>query len=203
MATMAALFTNLGKFSSNENGVDLTGWLRQFDRCCVVANKTDDLVKGQLLMLFVEGQAEAILEELEENNDGAPQNYTNCVDTLKSRFYTPATRESKMVEFETRTQQFHETEDEFMLSLLKLYRTANPEHDDNIRDAAIKRKLYFPNIAVVFLFFAMTRMQLLLVEINLLKIVEMREFILHPLLHHLGQNVPPTKQKYYVQQMEN
>ena len=45
-----------------------------------------------------------------------------------------------MVEFETRTQQIHETEDEFMLSLLKLYRAANSEHDDNIRDAAIKRK---------------------------------------------------------------
>ena len=74
MATMAALFTNLGKFSRNENGVDLTGWLRQFDRCCVVANKTDGLVKRQLLMLFVEGQAKAILEELEENNGGAPQN---------------------------------------------------------------------------------------------------------------------------------
>ena len=91
-------------------------------------------------MLFVEGQAKAILEELEENNDGAPQNYTNCADTLKSCFYTPAARESKMVEFETRTQQIQETEYEFMLSLLKLYRATNPEHDDNIRDAAIKRK---------------------------------------------------------------
>ena len=140
MATMAALFTNLGKFSSNENGVDLTGWLRQFDRCCIVVNKTDDLVKGQLLMLFVEGQAKAILEELEENNGGAPQNYTHCVDTLQSCFYTPATRESKMVEFETCTQQIHETEDEFMLSLLKLYRAVNPDHDDNFRDAAKKRK---------------------------------------------------------------
>ena len=50
---MAVLFTNLGKFSNKENGLDLTGWFRQFDRCCVVANKTDDLVKGQLLMLFV------------------------------------------------------------------------------------------------------------------------------------------------------
>ena len=116
MATMAALFTNT--FSRNENGVDLTGWLQQFDRCCIVANKT--------------GQGKAILEELEENNDGAPQNYTNCADTLKSCFYTPANHESKMVEFETRTQQIHETEDEFMLSLLKLYRAANPEHGDNI-----------------------------------------------------------------------
>ena len=34
-------------------------------------------------MLFVEGQAKAILEEVEENNDGAPQNYTHCVGTLK------------------------------------------------------------------------------------------------------------------------
>ena len=53
MATMAALFTNLGKFSRNENGVDLTGWLRQFDRCCVVANKTDDTLKLYTLCRYI------------------------------------------------------------------------------------------------------------------------------------------------------
>ena len=111
-----------------------------------------------------------------------------------------------MVEFETRTQQIHETEVEFMLSLLKLYRAANPEHGDNIQDATIKRKFLqgiSPEHRRGIFVFSMTCMQLLLVEINLSKIAEMREFISRPLLHHLGQNVPPTKQKYYVQQMEN
>ena len=36
-------------------------------------------------MLFFEGQTKAILAE---NNAGAPENYTNYVGTLKSRFYT-------------------------------------------------------------------------------------------------------------------
>ena len=54
MASLGILFTQLDKFTSNE-ATDLATWLRNFERCCVVANKDDDTVKGQLLMLFVDG----------------------------------------------------------------------------------------------------------------------------------------------------
>ena len=70
-----------------------------------------------------------------------------------------------------RTQQIHETEDEFMLSLLNLYFAVNPKHNDDIQDAAINAnffKAYLPNIVVVFFFFfAMNLMQLMLVKINI------------------------------------
>ena len=37
---LGLLFANLEKFTGNN--LDLVAWLRQFDRCCVVANRTDD-----------------------------------------------------------------------------------------------------------------------------------------------------------------
>ena len=55
---LGLLFANLEKFTGSN--LDLVAWLRQFDRCCVVANKTEDAIKGQLLMLCVTGQAKAI-----------------------------------------------------------------------------------------------------------------------------------------------
>ena len=36
---LGLLFSNLEKFSGNS---DLVAWLRQFERCCVVANKTEE-----------------------------------------------------------------------------------------------------------------------------------------------------------------
>ena len=135
---MAALLTNLGKFSGNDN-MDLSTWLKGFDRCCAVLNKGDDVIKGQLLMLSVEGQAKAVLEEVEEQHE-APQRYSDSVRLLKARFNTIATREASMVEFETRTQQLEESEDEFMLVLSKLYRFANPEQNAVAQEASIKRK---------------------------------------------------------------
>ena len=76
---MNVVFNKLEKFSGN---ADLNTWLKNFERCCVVTNKTDDLVKGQLLMLFVDGQAKAVLEELEEVKE-APQKFSDSVTKLR------------------------------------------------------------------------------------------------------------------------
>ena len=75
---LGLLFSNLEKFSGNS---DLVAWLRQFERCCVVANKTEEPIKGQLLMLCVTGQAKAILENYEEEQ-GAVQSFTPLKNEL-------------------------------------------------------------------------------------------------------------------------
>ena len=77
---LGLLFANLEKFTGNN--LDLVAWLRQFDRCCVVANRTEDAVKGQLLMLCVAGQAKAILENFEEEK-GAVQPFSQLKGVLE------------------------------------------------------------------------------------------------------------------------
>ena len=134
---LGLLFSNLEKFSGTN--VDLVSWLRQFDRCCVVANKTDDAVKGQLLMLCVVGQAKAILENFEEEN-GAVQPFTELKAVLEKNYNTTAVKEGKMREFEVRSQNVGETEEEFMFELYNLYKRANPDQDPAVQVAAIKRK---------------------------------------------------------------
>ena len=124
-SSLGILFTKLEKFSDTDS-TDLVTWIRNFERCCIIAGKTDDMVKGQLLMLFVEGKAKAILEELEESNGGDPQTFSTCKTALEGVFDTVASREAKMAAFETRVMQIQETEEEFMLELTKLYRAANP-----------------------------------------------------------------------------
>ena len=86
MATgLGLLFANLEKF--NGSNADLIPWLRQFDRCCVVANKTDENVKGQLLLICCTGQAKAILENFEEEQ-GTAQNYTALKGVLENHYNT-------------------------------------------------------------------------------------------------------------------
>ncbi len=59
-ASNAYIFSTLKKFSDG-NGTELNSFLSRFERCCAISNKVDaDVpVKGQLLMLFVEGRAAA------------------------------------------------------------------------------------------------------------------------------------------------
>ena len=133
------LFSKLDKFTGNEDGMDLNTYLRNFDRCCLVAGKTDDTVKGQLLLLMVEGQAKAVLEEMEELA-ADPQKYSDLTEKLRSVFDTPSARECKMMNFERRTQRLDESEEEFMFDLLKLFRQSNPWVGTNITDSAVKRK---------------------------------------------------------------
>lgn len=138
MATgLGLLFANLEKF--NGSNTDLIPWLRQFERCCVVANKNDDNVKGQLLLICVSGQAKAILENYEEEQ-GAQQTYTALKAALETHYNTTAIKEEKMIEFETRTQKIDETEEEFMFELYNLYKRANPDQNAGVQLTAIKRK---------------------------------------------------------------
>ena len=75
-------------------------------------------------MLCLSGQALAVAEQLEEEKK-AQQKYSEIKTQLESVFETVATKESRMVEFENRIQHIEESADEFMLSLIKLYRAAD------------------------------------------------------------------------------
>ena len=73
-------FTKLRKYNGDIQE-DLNTWLREFERCCLIANRTDALVKGQYLMLCVGGRAKAVLEDLEAEQAEA-QNFTVLSDKL-------------------------------------------------------------------------------------------------------------------------
>ena len=135
-----SIFQKLEKYSGQRSD-DLSAWLRGFERCCVIAGtKTDDdLVKGQLLMLCLCGQALAVAERLEEEKQ-TPQNFTDLKTKLEAVFNSDADREHKQDEFEKRHININETEDEFMLSLTKLYRSANPKSSEPERCRNVKRK---------------------------------------------------------------
>ena len=102
-------FTKLRKFNGDITE-DLNTWIREFERCCLIANKTEDLVKGQYLMLCVGGRAKAVLDDLEAGL-GVAQNYTALVAKLRSTFDSTAARESKMTMFEERRQKLEETKE--------------------------------------------------------------------------------------------
>ncbi len=140
-ASNAYIFSTLEKFSDG-TGTDLNAFLSKFDRCCAVTNKVDGDVpiKGQLLMLFVEGRARAGLEEFELSQNGVQQTYAALVAKLKEYFDSTASRETSQILFDTRSKKLNESEEEFMLQLLRLYKTANPDHDNNITTLAVKRK---------------------------------------------------------------
>ena len=128
------IFNKLDKYNA-----DLTSWIRGFDRCCLIAGKDDDLVKGQLLMLCLCGQALAVADRLEEEAK-APQKYSIIKQKLETVFNTHADRELKQSEFEKRHAGINETDDEFMLDLMKLYRSANPDAEDAQVNCNVKRK---------------------------------------------------------------
>ena len=131
-----AVFSKLEKF--NGKG-DLKSWFQKFNRCCTIAQKTEDDIKGQVIMLCLEGQALAVAEQLEYERDGL-QTFNNVKTRLESVFDTSAGRELRMQEFENRMQRVDESEDEFMLELVQLYRSANPQVPDAEFQKAIKRK---------------------------------------------------------------
>lgn len=133
---MMNLFGKLEKYNGKD---DLKSWIQKFNRICAIAQKTDDAMKGQIVMLCLEGQALAVAEQLEYELEGA-QSFTQVKDRLESVFNTTAGRESKMCAFENRFQRVEETEDEFMLSLVQLYRCANPDATDQEFQKAVKRK---------------------------------------------------------------
>ena len=140
-ATMSALnivFSKLEKFTGNGN-VNLNEWLKNFERCCVIADKQDDLVRGQILMLCVGGRAKACLDQFEDSKQ-EPQKFSALKEQLKAIFDSPSDREAKMADFEQRIQHVDESEEEFMTSLLQTFRAANPSAKNEEIDRAVKRK---------------------------------------------------------------
>ena len=138
MSALNIVFSKLEKFTGNGN-LDLRQWLRNFERCCVIAAKEDDLVQGQILMMCVEGRAKATLDQFEDEQ-GTAQKYTVLKKQLSTVFDSPADREAHMTAFEGRMQRVNESEDEFMTSLLSLYRAANPDAKTEDINRAVKRK---------------------------------------------------------------
>ena len=113
------VFSRLPKFTGVHGGPDLHTWLKNFERCCAIAEKKDDLVQGQLLMLSVEGRALAVLEQVEEEK-GSQVKYSDLKQSLTMVFDSPADREARMTEFESHVQHLDETEEEYMLALRQL-----------------------------------------------------------------------------------
>ena len=137
----AYIFSSMEKFSDG-NGAELNSFLSKFDRCCVIGNKVDGdtPVKGQLLMLFVEGRARAALEEYEQTQGGNQQTYDALAAKLREHFDNAETRENSMSMFDVSCQKVNESEEEFMLRLLMLYKTANPNRAEAVTLLAVKRK---------------------------------------------------------------
>ena len=74
MSALNIVFSKLEKFTGNGT-VNLNQWLKSFERCCVIADKKDDLVQGQILMLCVDGRAKACLDQFEDAKK-EPQKYS-------------------------------------------------------------------------------------------------------------------------------
>ena len=74
-------------------------------------------------MLSVEGRALAVLEQVEEEK-GSQLKYSDLKQSLTMVFDSPADREARMMEFESRVQHLDETEEEYMLALIKLFKAA-------------------------------------------------------------------------------
>ena len=129
-----AVFNSLDKF---DGAGDLAAWLTRFNRCCLLTNKNEDDTKGQLIMLCLSGQALAVAEQLVLERDGA-QTFAQVRARLETVFDTVALREQKMNMFENRIQKPDESEDQFMLELVQLYRSANPGAPDREFQKAIK-----------------------------------------------------------------
>ena len=94
-----AIFNKLDKFSGY-SCMDMPSWLRSFERCCIIAPKSDDLAKGRLpmIMMCLTGQALAVAEQLEEEKKTA-QKYSALRERLEAVFDTAADREAKQTEF--------------------------------------------------------------------------------------------------------
>ena len=52
----SVFFTKLSKYSGDITE-DLNTWLREFNRCALIANKTGDVLKAQYLMMCLDGRA--------------------------------------------------------------------------------------------------------------------------------------------------
>ena len=90
-------------------------------------------------MLCVGGRAKAVLDD-DETEQGTAQDFDSLVAKLTDTFNSTTSRETIMTMFEERRQQIGETEEEFMLQLLRLYKNANPDASAIAMNLALKRK---------------------------------------------------------------
>ena len=96
-------------------------------------------------MLCLTGQALAVVEQLEHEREGL-QTFTQVKARLETVFDTVSSRERRMSEFENHIQRLDESEDEFMLSLVQFYKSANPraQNEELQKEVLIlKRKLRY------------------------------------------------------------
>ena len=138
MSSFNIILSKLEKFTGDGH-IELHQWLRNFDRCCVIADKSDDLVVGQILTLCVDGRAKAVLDQFEEEQ-GDPQKYSSLEKQLNAVFDSDSDREAHMTAFERCVQRIGESEEDFMTHLLQLYKAADPQAKTNVINHAIKRK---------------------------------------------------------------
>ena len=138
MSSFNIIFSKLEKFTGDGH-IDLRQWFRNFDRCCVIAEKSDDLVVEQILMLCVDGRAKAVLDQFEEEQ-GDPQKYSELKKQFNTVFDSDSKREAHMTTFERCVQRIGESEEEFMTHLLQLYKAADPQAKTNVINHAVKRK---------------------------------------------------------------
>ena len=138
MSALNIVFSTLEQFTG-DGGLDFCQWLHSFERCCVIADKDDNLVQGQILMMCIDGRAKAIFDQFEAEK-GSLQKYTALKAQLTAVFDSPADHEAHMTAFERCIQQLNESEDEFMTSLLSLYREANSDAKTEEINRAVKRQ---------------------------------------------------------------
>ena len=131
-----SVFATLEKYDGT---TDLCTWLQKFNRRCSIANKMEDDVRGKLIMLCLTGQALAVAEQLEHERNGE-QTYEQVRIRLESVFESSAKREQRMELFEKRALLTGEFVDQFMLALVQLYRSTNPNAVDREFQMAVKRK---------------------------------------------------------------
>ena len=145
MAEMATnlFFNKLDKYTGDDD-VELSSWIKNFERCCIISNRHNEVVQGQLLMLCVDGRAKAILEDYEETvkaEDAAIQiKAKDYIRKLQEIFQSDATKEVNMSLFDSRIQKLDEAEEEYMYELVKLYKFANPGVPNATMEIAVKRK---------------------------------------------------------------
>ena len=132
MSSFNIIFSKLEKFNGDGH-IDLSQWLRNFDKCCVIAEKS-----GQILMLCVDGRAKAVLDQFEEQGD--PQKYNELKKQLNAVFDSDSNREAHMTAFERCVQRIGESEEEFMTHRLQQYKAADPQAKTNVINHAVKRK---------------------------------------------------------------
>ena len=97
ISSFSIIFSKLEKFTGDRN-VDLYQWLCNFNRFCVIAEKSDNIAIGQILMLFVDGRAKTILDQCEEEK-GDPQKYIEVKKQLNVDFDSDSDRQAHITAF--------------------------------------------------------------------------------------------------------